>query len=123
MTSKPSTAIQKGVSEYVHYDKFVEPDKNIELLNSTLKWYDIAKPDEPVLPEIKDLARRFLEKESAGGNLNDFGNLGFVILHRCGKDFYFLLVNTWRNGNELWETVYAKNGAKQNDFRVFEFTN
>ena len=29
-------------------------------------------------------------------------------LHRCGKDFYFLIVCTWRNSNELWQTVFYK---------------
>ena len=38
------------------------------------------------------------------------GELGFVVLHRCGESFYFLLVCTWRNENELWETVWAKDG-------------
>ena len=38
------------------------------------------------------------------------GELGFVILHRCGEGFYFLLVSTWRNENEFWETVWAKPG-------------
>ena len=37
-------------------------------------------------------------------------DLGFVLLHRCGESFYFLLVSTWRNDNELWETVWAKSG-------------
>ena len=40
------------------------------------------------------------------------GELGFVILHRCGESFYFLLVSTWRNENELWETVWAKAGRR-----------
>ena len=39
--------------------------------------------------------------------LGDLGELGFVVLHRCGESFYFLLVCTWRNENELWETVWA----------------
>ena len=43
--------------------------------------------------------------------------LGFVVLHRCGEDFYFLLVCTWRNENELWETVWAKNGDADVFFR------
>ena len=33
-----------------------------------------------------------------------------MILHRCGESFYFLLVCTWRNDNEVWETVWAKDG-------------
>jgi len=36
--------------------------------------------------------------------------LGFVILHRCEEDFYFLIVCTWRNSNELWQTVLYKDG-------------
>ena len=31
-----------------------------------------------------------------------------MILHRCGEGFYFLLVSTWRNENELWETVWSR---------------
>ena len=42
--------------------------------------------------------------------------LGFVILHRCGKDFYFLIVSTWRNNNELWESVFYKDGDAMADF-------
>ena len=40
-----------------------------------------------------------------------------MILHRCGESFYFLLVSTWRNENELWETVWAKNGDGERRFR------
>lgn len=39
------------------------------------------------------------------GALSLSGDLGFAILHRCGESFYFLLVSTWGNDNELWETV------------------
>lgn len=117
------TVIESLTAGYKHYDKFVEPAENIELHGVKLKWYNLAKPGEPVLPEIGDLALSFLEKESTAGNLKDFGKLGFVILHRCGEDFYFLLVNSWRNGNELWESVYAKDGAAQGDFQPFTFQN
>src|SRR3546814_4391337 len=34
----------------------------------------------------------------------------FVILHRCGADFYFLLVSVWRGSNELWEAVWYQHG-------------
>lgn len=104
-------------NSYQHYDKFVEPNERIILPNSVLKWYNIAKKEEPVPPEINDLARKFLEKESS----QDLGEYGFVILHRCGKDFYFLLVSSWKNGNELWESVCAKDGEKDKDFKPFTF--
>src|SRR3546814_5173213 len=34
----------------------------------------------------------------------------FVILHRCGADFYFLLVSVWRGSNELWEAEWYQHG-------------
>ena len=46
------------------------------------------------------------------------GELGFVILHRCGESFYFLLIASWRNENELWETVWAKNGEGATGLRA-----
>ena len=55
----------------------------------------------------------------SGANCAEAKGCGFVILHRCGNDFYFLIVNTWRNNNELWETVYYKNGDAMDDFALF----
>ena len=49
----------------------------------------------------------------------DLNDLGFVVLHRCGESFYFLLVSTWRGSNELWESVYAKPNAAATDFSVW----
>jgi hypothetical protein len=36
---------------------------------------------------------------------------GFVVHHLCGDSFFYLVVNTWRHSNELWETVYYKDGS------------
>ena len=55
-------------------------------------------------------ARRCLRDSAKAGTLGVEDGLGFVILHRCEDDFYFLLVSSWRNDNELWETVWAKCG-------------
>ena len=76
--------------------------------DALLKWYDIAPYDTPVPLAIRALARRCLRDACKAGTLGVEDGLGFVILHRCGGDFYFLLVSTWRNENELWETVWAK---------------
>lgn len=105
----------------MHYDKHAEPSANLDIGGSSLKWYNLAKPDEPVPSDIYDLARIFLRRENSGEQSN-FGEMGFVILHRCGSDFYFLLVSTWRNGNELWESVYAKTSDAEADFTVFPLT-
>ena len=63
--------------------------------------------------EIEKLARDYLK------DVRVAGDLGFVILHRCGEAFYFLLVSTWRNENELWESVYAKQNAGEPNFKPF----
>jgi hypothetical protein len=66
--------------------------------------------------ELEDLARESLHAGVRSGALNLAGDLGFVILHRCGEDFYFLLVSTWFNENELWESVWAKDGERDAAF-------
>jgi hypothetical protein len=63
------------------------------------------------------LARRNLRDAAKSGALELDEELGFVILHRCGESFYFLLVCTWRNDNELWETVWAKPGDGDVSFK------
>ncbi len=96
--------------DYEHISKRVTAAPSIALADAVLKWYDIAPADAPVPSEIRALARSGLEQASRTGALGLAEDLGFVILHRCGESFYFLLVATWRNDNELWETVWAKNG-------------
>ena len=75
-----------------------------------LKWYEIAPADEPVPRPIRALARGSRGARRSASSIALDEELGFVILHRCGESFYFLLVSTWRNDNELWETVWAKDG-------------
>ena len=68
------------------------------------------RPTRPSRPAIRELARDASARRGPVGRARALGELGFVILHRCGESFYFLLVCTWRNENELWETVWAKDG-------------
>ena len=102
--------------EYRHALKLVVPGRPIELGDAVLKWYDIAPPDEGVPVEVQRLARRSLADAARLGELRLGATLGFVVLHRCGEGFYFLLVSTWQNDNELWETVWAKDGDGDPDF-------
>jgi hypothetical protein len=96
---------------YEHVTKVVRPQSSLTLRSTVLKWYEIAPADAPVPLVVRALARRNLRDASKDGSLGISGDFGFVILHRCGEDFYFLLVSTWQNENELWETVWAKDGA------------
>ena len=103
--------------EYVHVEKRVQPEPGLTLRDSVLKWYDVAPKHTPVPLAIRALARRNLRDASKAGTLGVSGELGFVILHRCGESFYFLLLCTWRNENELWETVWAKPGDRDPSFK------
>jgi hypothetical protein len=105
-----SLATAYGVDEgYRHVAKHARPASSIGLGDAVLKWYDVARPDDPVQPGVQALARRALDDAVQVDELQLGDGLGFVILHRCGSaGFHFLLVGTWRNDNELWETVWAK---------------
>ena len=104
---------------YRHRPKLVTPQAALELTGARLKWYDLAYAETPVPQEIRTLARDYLTTESEAGRLELDGDLGFVVLHRCNNDFFFLIVSTWRGENELWESVYYKQNAATPGFALF----
>jgi hypothetical protein len=108
-------------SRYRHQPKEVTPGARLDVLGARLKWYNIAPKAEPVPAVIEELARNHLVAQSEAGTLGFDGELGFVILHRCGESFYFLLVQTWRGSNELWETILHKENEAMKDFAPFTF--
>ena len=103
-------------ADYRHALKLVSTGPTVALGDAVLKWYDIAPPDDPVPDRVRQLARRGLADAARLGELRLGSSLGFVVLHRCGEAFYFLLVSTWQNDNELWETVWAKDGEDDPEF-------
>jgi hypothetical protein len=98
--------------DYMHVAKLARPHSVLALEDALLKWYDVAPAEAPVPCHIREMAYDGVCDGSASGELDLAGDLGFVILHRCGESFYFLLLSTWRNDNELWETVWAKDGSE-----------
>jgi len=111
-TPTPSVA-----AAYVHRDKLITPGAPLTFAGVRFKWYDVAPRELPVDVAVADLARAHLLSEGDAFQLK--GDLGFVVLHRCGAEFYFLIVNTWANENEIWELVLAKENAHASDFAVF----
>jgi hypothetical protein len=101
-------------ASYRHYPKRVTPGEPLYLDGAVLKWYGVHPDDRPVPEEITRLARNYLKTADL-----DARGLGFVVLHRCGADFYFLIVCTWRNSNELWQTVFYKDGPAMAEFALF----
>ena len=105
--------------DYRHHPKQVIPRENLALGQARLKWYDIAAPDRTVPQSIADMAISYLQAEHRSGRLGLEDELGFVLLHRCGEEFYFLIVCTWRGSNELWESVYYKKDNATPGFSLF----
>lgn len=103
-------------ADYEHAPKLARPGPLLVVGDTTLKWYEIAPEAAPVPAGVRELAYDAVCRGSRSGEFDLDGDLGFVILHRCGQSFYFLLVSTWRNDNELWETVWAKDGADAQTF-------
>jgi hypothetical protein len=101
-------------AKYVHISKRVTPIDPLEPDGAVLKWYGIYAEDQPIPEELTRLARHRLTREAL-----DAAGMGFVLLHRCGVDFYFLIVCTWRGSNEIWETVFYKDGDAMSDFALF----
>jgi hypothetical protein len=110
-----SSVLERGGhvrADYEHVAKVAHSGPMLVVDDTTLKWYEIAPAAAPVPAGVRELAYDAVCRGFRSGELDLDGDLGFVILHRCGQSFYFLLVSTWRNDNELWETVWAKNGGE-----------
>lgn len=104
---------------YRHHPKLVTPQAGIELNGARLKWYDLARAEAPVPDGIRQMARDYLTAEDKVGRLELDAELGFVVLHFCGEEFFFLIISTWRGNNELWESVYYKQDAAMPGFALF----
>ncbi len=121
MSSNPAlqfdhiAATNSGVERgYTHRPKRLSAGEPLVLGETVLKWYRLSAEDSEILSDIAALGRSRLES----GPIEARG-MGFAVLHRCGRDFYFLLVSTWRNTNEVWESVYFKDGDGMSSFEPF----
>jgi hypothetical protein len=95
--------VSSADTAYRHYAKLATPDGDMALGDARLKFYRLAPEEKPVPEAIAVDARAFLP-----GALDLSDERGFVILHRCGESFYFLLASVWRGSNELWEAVFYR---------------
>lgn len=83
--------------------KYAQPKGIFHVGKTKFKWYDLASDPAEISQHDIDNAQKCIG--NAEENFKNMDDLGFVIMHRCGKN-YLLLVCTWRNENELWESVY-----------------
>ncbi|QDZ07286.1 hypothetical protein FPZ24_07185 [Sphingomonas panacisoli] len=105
--------------DYRHISKEAVPGGVLDLGAARLKWYVLAPDDRRVTDAVARDAQDFLRKAQADERLGLGDDLGFVILHRCGDSFYFLLLSVWRGANELWEAVYYRD-AGMSGFAPFD---
>lgn len=104
---------------YRHHPKVATSLGVSEGGGARLKWYSLAKAETPVPEPILSLARAHIDSVLCGPTAPHTGELGFVTLHRCGSEFYFLILCTWRGSNEIWETVFAKENDTTQGFSHF----
>jgi hypothetical protein len=77
--------------------------------SARLKAYVLARDpsavSEDTVKQAKDALATSLEPPTAPDEV------GFVIVHRCGRG-HLLLACTWREENELWETVWSDDSGR-----------
>ncbi|QBD79442.1 hypothetical protein EPA93_27035 [Ktedonosporobacter rubrisoli] len=105
---------------YTYYEKQVTSGEDLNLPNVYLKWYDISHPDKRISQEQAEESRAFVKTEIVEARLLINGELGFAILHHCGSAL-LLLLTTWRNTNEMWESVYAKDLTQAGGYKPILF--
>jgi hypothetical protein len=88
---------------YQYQEKTITPGLPLVRPDSILKWYNLYPLATPVTAEQEDECRAFIQSLT----IDLQNDLGFVILHRAGK-YLLLMINTWRNTNEIWESVFFK---------------
>src|SRR5262249_40818251 len=103
---------------YMYYQKLVTPREDLNLPNAYLKWYDLYPLDVEITEEQRSECRAFVAAEAQ--RLKFANELGFVILHRAGP-YLLLMIMTWRNTNEIWESVYFKQAAQAEGYQLNEF--
>ena len=99
---------------YQHQPKYVTPLEPLAPAGSVLKWYGIHLESRPIPDEVTQMARQQLMATPG-----EAPGMGFALLHRCGEEFYFLIICTWRNSNELWQTVLYKDHSAATEFTLF----
>ncbi len=102
-----SELFQQVSANYNHSDKQVQPASPLVGDGIYLKWYLVYPPARPFADADIRQAQAFVQQEIECGQLALKNQIGFVVQHRCASvDIFY--VCSWRNDNEVWETLYTK---------------
>jgi hypothetical protein len=112
-----SVLFEQVATNYVHIAKRAQPARAIRPSGCYLKWY-LVFPEERGFAEHEiAAAQAFVLDEVAHGRLALQHEVGFVAQHRCtGADILYIC--SWRDNNELWETIYSKGLEPDSTFAV-----
>lgn len=107
-------------AEYRHRSKIARPKEDLLLPGLRFKWYDLGPEEYVVSAALAEESRDQVRTDYEGKRI-EF-TMGFVILHIAGStsNVGMLIVNTWRNWNEIWETVYLKDLPNNGPSQVYE---
>ncbi|QBD81131.1 hypothetical protein EPA93_36230 [Ktedonosporobacter rubrisoli] len=111
--------LEQVATDYQHRPKLVRPGQALSTPQVYLKWYDLYPEAMPIEAQQAESARTFFRAELEAGRLALQNELGFIIHHRCSSVFIFY-VCTWRNENELWETIYYRDENSPESFQRLE---
>jgi hypothetical protein len=100
-----TNAFHQVAGDYRHKPKVLKPGPRIETAELCLKWHLLYPEALPITTEQVAEAQGFLRREVEAGRLAIRNQVGFVVQHRCAE-VLILYVCTWRNDNEVWETLY-----------------
>lgn len=112
--SSPAALDQTAVpAAYKHHQRLITPGATLRLGRTDLKWYEIRRPDAPMPEGLEEQTRAFLRSEVEAKRLDIEGQPGFVMLHLADSNgrpnsVALLLISTWNQANEVWESVYWK---------------
>ena len=107
---------------YNYFKKKVTPGLVLNLKGACLKWYNLYSANSEITEKQIHESKELIKSEAAAGRLGLEKELGFVILHRAG-DYLLLLVITWRNTNEMWESIYLKKAEGTEGYKRIKFDN
>lgn len=105
--SESAAALFRAVAvDYVHVRKEMRAAPPLTAPGIFSKWYLVNPPNRPFTESEVQAAQSFLLAEIESGRLRLRNEVGFTVQHRCAKvDIFY--VCSWRDNNELWETLYT----------------
>jgi len=100
---------------YHHEWRIATPRDPLLLPRSIFKWYHVHRHGVPVSAAMDAAARAEIAEAMRAGAWDPSYGLNFALLH-VSTAHAFLIAGIWRDHQELWERIYAKDLAVDGSF-------